>query len=80
MQTYFKYAIFIIEFINCISRYSIIPKKEVHISQSDILLAFFGELNSNFELKLDINSNTIARNCQIHLSTYKTTNINTISL
>ena len=73
MQADFKYTIDIVEFINCNSRYSIIPQVGVRISQSDALLASCNKLNSNFVFKLDINSNIISKSCQIYLWTYKTT-------
>lgn len=73
LQADSEYTAYIVEFIDCIIRYSIIPKDEAHASQSDVLLAFFDNSDSSFVLKLDINLNVVVRKCQIHLSTYNTT-------
>lgn len=68
-----KYAIHIVEFIDYIIKYSIIPKDKVYVLQSNTPLAFFDESDSSFILKLDVDLNVVARKYQIHLSTYTTT-------
>lgn len=72
LQVDFENTACIVEFIDYIIRYFIITKDEANISESDTLSIFFVELDSSLVLKLDINSNSVVKKCQMHLSTYNT--------
>lgn len=63
LQADFEYTACIVEFIDCIFRCSIIPEDEVYVPQSNVSSASFDNSNSSFVLKLDINSNAVARKC-----------------
>lgn len=58
-----KYAACIVEFINCIIRWFMIPEDETHALQSNTSLPYFDELDSSFMLKIDINLNAVVRDC-----------------
>lgn len=64
------YATCIVEFIDYIIRCSIIPEDEADAPQPNALLASLDDSNSSFILKLDVNSNVVAKKCQMHLSTH----------
>ncbi len=73
MQANSEYAICIVEFIDYLIKCSIISEDEAYARQSDTPSAFLDDLDSSFVLKLDINSNAIARKCQMHLLTHNAT-------
>ncbi len=73
LHTDSKYAVCVVEFIDYIIRCSIIPEDEAHTLQLDAPLASLNESDLSFILKLDINSNAVARKCQIYLSTHNAT-------
>ncbi len=52
---------------------SIIPEDEAYAPQSDAPSASFDNSDSSFVLKLDVDSNIIAKKCQIYLSTHNAT-------
>lgn len=70
MQTDFEYATCIVIFINGIIRYFIKLEDKAKSLQSNILLAFLDKSDSNFILKLNVNSNTVVMRFQIYLSTH----------
>lgn len=73
MQANFKYTACVIEFINCIIKCSIIPEDEAKTPQYNIPSTLLNELDLSFIQKLDVNLNAVARKCQMHSSTHKTT-------
>ncbi len=54
-------------------KYSIILKDKAYAPQSGALLAFLDESALSFLVKLDVDSNAVARKCQMHFSTHNAT-------
>ena len=68
-----EYTACIIVSINRMIRCSIKPEDEAKAPQPNAPSAFFDESDSSFVLKLDVNSNTMAKRFQMHLSTHNAT-------
>ncbi len=68
-----EYATCVVEFIDCIIRYSIILEDEAHAPQSHAPLPSLNDSDLRFVLKLDVHSNAVARKYSIHLSIYNAT-------
>ncbi len=70
MQLDSKHAPCIVNFINCIIRYSIIPESKIQAPQSNALLAILEESDLSFVLKLYVDLNPMVKRYQMHLSIY----------
>lgn len=73
LQTDSEYAARVVEFVNCIIRYSIVLEDKTRVPKFEAPSASLDEWDSSFALKLDVDSNAMAMRYQMYSSIHNAT-------